>query len=236
MQRPPLYSALHMDGKRLYDYAREGKELPREIPERQVEVSELEVMQWFEPGSHEWEAPEAEAGREEKEIAAKVLGDDALAPKDAAGDGLKRKASPVGDQDEPTSAEKRRKVGEAAAEVELPEAAAKETTRSSSPSRGPPAAKIRMTVSSGFYVRSLCHDLGSAVDSLALMAHLVRSRQGDFELKSDKVLEPRDLENGEEVWAPKLAGFLKEWDDKCANEENGNDHQGALGETTKEEG
>ena len=34
MQRPPIYSALRMEGKRLYEYAREGKEIPREIEER----------------------------------------------------------------------------------------------------------------------------------------------------------------------------------------------------------
>ena len=36
MQRPPLYSALRMDGKRLYEYAREGKDVPREIEQRPV--------------------------------------------------------------------------------------------------------------------------------------------------------------------------------------------------------
>ena len=56
-----------------------------------------------------------------------------------------------------------------------------------------------MTVTSGFYVRSLCHDLGEAVGSHAMMAELIRTRQGQFELGKN-VLEYDDLEKGEEVW------------------------------------
>jgi len=40
-QRPPLFSALKKDGKRLYDYAREGKEV--EIPTRTVHISEFDI-------------------------------------------------------------------------------------------------------------------------------------------------------------------------------------------------
>ncbi|KAF9175208.1 hypothetical protein BGX20_007516 [Mortierella sp. AD010] len=36
--------ALNMDGKRLYDYAREGLALPREIPSRKVQIHELELL------------------------------------------------------------------------------------------------------------------------------------------------------------------------------------------------
>jgi tRNA U55 pseudouridine synthase TruB len=46
-----------------------------------------------------------------------------------------------------------------------------------------PACKLRMTVSGGFYVRSLCYDLGIKVDSGAYMAELVRTRHGKFGLE-----------------------------------------------------
>jgi tRNA pseudouridine55 synthase len=52
MQLPPLYSALKMDGKPLYEYAREGKEIPRKIERREVEVLELELVEWMEGGTH----------------------------------------------------------------------------------------------------------------------------------------------------------------------------------------
>ncbi|KAG0319461.1 hypothetical protein BGZ99_005101 [Dissophora globulifera] len=44
LQTPPLYSALSMDGKRLYDYAREGLPLPRDIPSRKVHIYEIELL------------------------------------------------------------------------------------------------------------------------------------------------------------------------------------------------
>jgi len=39
-----------------------------------------------------------------------------------------------------------------------------------------------MRVSGGFYVRSLCYDLGTAVESGAYMAELVRIKQGNFSI------------------------------------------------------
>ncbi|MGB5461437.1 MAG: tRNA pseudouridine(55) synthase TruB [Eudoraea sp.] len=42
-QKPPVFSALKKDGKRMYEYAREGKEL--EIKARFVEVLEFEILE-----------------------------------------------------------------------------------------------------------------------------------------------------------------------------------------------
>ena len=43
-QTPPVFSALKKDGKRLYEYAREGKEV--EIKKRQVTISEFEITRF----------------------------------------------------------------------------------------------------------------------------------------------------------------------------------------------
>jgi tRNA pseudouridine55 synthase len=67
-----------------------------------------------------------------------------------------------------------------------------------------------MTVTSGFYVRSLCHDLGLACNSLGLMSSLIRTRQGDYELGKN-VLEYSDLEAGAETWEPKIQKYLEEF-------------------------
>jgi tRNA pseudouridine55 synthase len=75
---------------------------------------------------------------------------------------------------------------------------------------GPPAAMLRMTVTSGFYVRSLCHDLGEAVGSQAIMAQLTRTRQAQFEL-GNNVLEYSDLAKGEDVWAKGVEEMLDVW-------------------------
>ncbi|KZT56998.1 pseudouridine synthase [Calocera cornea HHB12733] len=45
-QLPPIYSALKMDGRPLYWYAREGKKLPRSIEPRKVTVFSLECIDW----------------------------------------------------------------------------------------------------------------------------------------------------------------------------------------------
>jgi len=49
-QRPPVFSALKKDGKRLYEYAREGKEV--EIPTRTVHISEFEITGFSKPDIH----------------------------------------------------------------------------------------------------------------------------------------------------------------------------------------
>jgi tRNA pseudouridine55 synthase len=47
LQKPPMYSALKHEGKRLYHIARAGIEVER--AERQVEVSRIELLQWQPP-------------------------------------------------------------------------------------------------------------------------------------------------------------------------------------------
>lgn len=49
-QRPPIFSALKKDGKRLYEYAREGKEV--DIKKRSVTVSEFEILKLQMPEVH----------------------------------------------------------------------------------------------------------------------------------------------------------------------------------------
>lgn len=43
-QYPPLYSAIHVGGRRLYEMARNG-EIPAEIPKRIVEIFSIEILQ-----------------------------------------------------------------------------------------------------------------------------------------------------------------------------------------------
>jgi tRNA pseudouridine55 synthase len=218
MQLPPLFSALKMNGKPLYEYAREGLPIPREIQKRKVEVKEMELLEWYPGGTHEHQFPTEEAGAPEKDVANRLWkvekeqeaheaqADASLAVK-------KRKLEESQDElvtEEPAS--KRR------ASVSSPSASAAEPTMSGaldSPGAdaGPPACKIRMTVTSGFYVRSLAHDLGQAVGSEAIMAELIRTRQGQFELGKN-VLEYGDLEKGEQVWGPKVETMLDEWSEE----------------------
>jgi tRNA pseudouridine55 synthase len=126
---------LRIDGKRAYEYARSGQELPQEIKPREVKVSNLELLEWYD--SYSFPIPKEEASEDEKNVE-KVFRKEKLVWK------------PKEEGDEVTT------MG--------------------------PACKLRMTVSGGFYVRSLCYDLGTAVESGAYMAELVRIKQGSFSI------------------------------------------------------
>ncbi|KAI9791568.1 MAG: hypothetical protein M1833_001489 [Piccolia ochrophora] len=258
MQRPPLFSALRVQGKRLYEYARSGKPVPVEIQERPVEVFQLDLIDWMEGGTHEHQWPLAEAEKEEKDVAAQVLHLERVEP--VQGDqqpsvdpstivagtehspssiqGTKRKrneevegdeigAESAGIADMATAKSKKlRPPEDESLEIVLEDKGAGDDpaepamsgalppssadASSSEPLTSPPAMKIRLTCSSGFYVRSLCHDLGEAVGSLGLMSELVRTRQASFAI-GDNVLEYSDLARGESAWGPIVSGLLLDW-------------------------
>ncbi|KAI1113695.1 pseudouridine synthase [Nemania sp. NC0429] len=247
-QMPPLYSALKMEGKPLYEYAREGKPIPREIATREVEVSELELLEWYEPGTHSHYWPAEEATNFERSFAEKVwkvekdqMSSKKLTPEEEEADtkardeheNFKRKADESVDALVYDRLNKRKRTNQqkevplmSGALGEMPPAAPKPgrgsnliptTSDTSTPpweGKGPPAARIRMTVTSGFYVRSFCHDLGAKVSSSAMMAELCRSRQGDFVLGESNCMEFSDLAKGEDVWAPQVKEMLDRWNQK----------------------
>lgn len=227
MQRPPIFSAKRIQGKRLYEYAREGIPLPEgyTIEECALEVPELEMMEWMEGGTHAFHWPVEEAAKGEKEVAEKVLHlggeaseesavDDTSAPK------RKREDEPTDTTVETTAAPSPKRTKPEPTDSDTPQDLATNTVKDSNTSsdsaetsttdRSPcpaPAVRLRMTVTSGFYVRSLCHDLGAAVGSLGIMAALVRTRQAEFKLGVN-TLWYEDLARGEAVWGPKVEQML----------------------------
>jgi len=73
------FSALKMDGKPLYEYARKGIPLPRPIEAREVTVHKLELTEWLD-SEHSFSWPEKKFSTEEKkalEAALKGVQDDA---------------------------------------------------------------------------------------------------------------------------------------------------------------
>lgn len=235
MQKPPIFSALKVNGKKMYEYAREGKELPIEIVERPVEVKELEMVEWMDGETHGFGWPVEEAEKKEKEVVDKVLkledegadtglgakrkreeGDDASGPVEQKG--ILPSPKRVKSSPEPTMS------GALPGDNDNADSALKGESTQTAPQPTPtpcpaPACRLRMTVTSGFYVRSLAHDLGAAVGSLALMSSLVRSRQGDFTL-GENVLDYDDLEKGEEVWGRQVEIALMDWESKAGEREN----------------
>ena len=242
-QRPPIYSALRIDGKKLYEYAREGKEPPREIAKRPVEVFELELLEWLPAGSHSEPVPQEDALEEEKAAVEKVMqmigpsieiskAEDSAGEDDAQNSGTKRKRSLDDDEDEdgvvtkipkseiPDETKDTALMSGALAPPEEPSAEDNLTASMNDDSQledpslaKPPAVRLRMTVSSGFYVRSLAHDLGEAVGSAAYMSKLVRTGQGEFELGRN-VLEYEEFKKGEDVWAPLVKEMFQSWNER----------------------
>jgi tRNA pseudouridine55 synthase len=243
MQKPPMFSALRVQGKRLYEYAREGSEVPVEIKKRPVDVSELEILEWMDGGTHNYKWPTLEADTGEKLAAERAFKNpDEELVTDAKPRGKKRGWEAIGSdclvQDMSTPSQRPRHsspkslmaetVQSPDASEELKKDVAQQISGSplSVPEHQasekltfyPPAVKLRMTVTSGFYVRSLCHDLGQAVGSMAIMSELVRTRQGEYQLGRN-VLEYSDIEKGEDVWGTKVAGMLEEWTQNQATTE-----------------
>lgn len=211
MQTPPVYSAIKFNGKKAYEIMREGGKPPK-MEERPVTVYNLELVDWFEPGTHNWRYPQEEmdATAEEKEATLKASlpsqkGDDSA----TAGEKRKR------EEGDPTEEIPEKKIKAETTATETSEAPTKTAAEESTPTpaengANAAAALIRMTVSSGFYVRTLCHDLGAAVNSLACMTYLVRTQQAEFELGKN-VVEYDDLQAGEPVWGPKVKTLLEHW-------------------------
>lgn len=231
MQLPPLFSALKMNGKPLYEYAREGKAIPRDIERRPVEVLDLEMVEWMEGGTHNHKAPTEDAGHAEINIANKLWKQEGALPastKTESEEALenfeskKRKLSDAQDDlvfERPSSKHRKEYLQDATMSGGLappssdPTPTPEVNTEEKSGAKGPPAVRLRMTVTSGFYVRSLAHDLGAAVGSAALMAELERTRQAEFEVGKN-VLEYGELAKGEEVWGPQVEAMLDAWYEK----------------------
>jgi tRNA pseudouridine55 synthase len=225
MQLPPIYSAIRVDGKHLYDYAREGLPMP-EIKRRSVTVHELELLEWLPPDKHSFELPSQEADAESKIIAERVAWPKSLLNKRKWESGETNgeegeppskmvRLSPVADdskhvKDEPSTSETTAEPQATTTGNNVPEAQTKKAR--------PPAVRLRMVVSSGFYVRSLCHDLGISLDSAGLMATLVRNRQSGFQI-GENVIEYDAFEKGEETWAPQVKKSLEDWQAKQAANE-----------------
>jgi tRNA pseudouridine55 synthase len=222
MQLPPVYSAIRVDGKHLYEYAREGLPIP-EIKRRAVTVHELELLEWLPSDQHSFELPSQEADAESKLLAERVAWPKSLLSKRKreVGEGKGEDSEPAqkiarSSSEEPKDIQVEISGAEPGTE---PQGSANDNAAGEQKTRSrPPAARIRMMVSSGFYVRSLCHDLGVALGSAGLMATLVRSRQSGFEIGKN-VIAYDDFERGEQVWEPQVKKSLEDWQEKQAEKQ-----------------
>lgn len=220
-QVPPIYSALKIEGMKAYEYARTGKELPRELESREMEVDECTLLDWQEGGKHTFRWPAAEASEEEKAVARKLMKSPEVSIRDQPG--VDEQAVLTLAKDPRTTPDRHTRPS-SPSRVEMNKLSpgdkaalhTHEQTLSDTPADGQ-AATIRLRVSSGFYVRSFAHDLGLACNSYGTMAALLRSRQGDYTCidppSEDLVpcLTYEEFDQGEDVWGPKLSKILGSW-------------------------
>ncbi|RPB09245.1 pseudouridine synthase, partial [Morchella conica CCBAS932] len=206
MQKPPIYSALHQNGMRLYEYARKGIPLPMEIKARPVVAHSIELLDFI--TDHTWEFPKEELSAEDQVVGKALEEMQATAP-----DGVKVGEKRHSREESPKPSAKKIK-SEAASEGGTGKSPDKAPTLVDQVEDGskPAAVSIRMTVGSGFYVRSLVYDLGEALGSAAHMVKLVRTHQGDFKL-GENVVEWEDLMNEDiSAWEDKVVNTLRAWE------------------------
>lgn len=217
-QIPPIYSAIKINGIKLYDYARSGKELPRELESRDVQVTECTLLDFYEAGQHDFRYPAEQASEEEKLTASKLM---------AGAEATKKLLAERAPKPKPYDIQKDNQMPRdqktALHTHPLP-------TQEVEPAQAP-AARVRLTVSSGFYVRSFAHDLGISSGSLSTMASLSRTRQAQFTIADPPpeglttALTMEDMEAGEDVWAPKITAMLERWMELHPTTEAGDDRK-----------
>ncbi|PLW05229.1 hypothetical protein PCANC_27594 [Puccinia coronata f. sp. avenae] len=199
-QIPPIYSALKMDGKPLYEYARNNIPLPRPIEARRCEVVKIEMVEWKEAGEHSYKWPTEMISEEESKIFQRaetlvkqtgvVKSESAQPPKAPAPEPdksigpTKREPSPEKEENPPKKI-KLQDQHDGPEDPQLPTSnpsEAQETTNTVSMDDNgkSPVFTLEMTVSSGTYVRTIVHDIGQAISSAATVVSLIRTRQGDF--------------------------------------------------------
>ncbi|EMG46389.1 tRNA pseudouridine synthase, putative, partial [Candida maltosa Xu316] len=184
-QTPPIFSALKVNGKPLYEYARKGLPLPTNIKVREVKVNDIKVIEEDSlKTDHEFDKLKSELDengvpKEHGLMNNPTLNDSPLYfsqqyLEKAEKEGLPKEVGKpkVLDDDE-----------------ELPEKL--------------PMIHFVSDVSSGTYIRSLISDIGRAMESSAYMVELIRTKQSEWELNKN-VFKLEDFDKDEKIWGKVL--------------------------------
>ncbi|ABN68134.2 predicted protein [Scheffersomyces stipitis CBS 6054] len=189
-QTPPIFSALKVDGKPLYEYAREGIPLPKAIKTRDIQIFDIKVHEENSLSTeHEFEKLkselDADGNPKENGLANNpTLNDSPLYFSDE----YMEKAE---SENLPKTVDKPLVFGEG---EDLPEKL--------------PLIHFTSDVSSGTYIRSLISDYGRALRSSAYMVELIRVRQSEWSLDKNVFKFEDFTENDERIWGPVLKRVL----------------------------
>lgn len=180
-QTPPIFSAIKVNGKPLYEYARKGLPLPTNIKKRVVSIKSLTL--------HEEDllSRDHPFGKLSKTV-------------DENGDTIDHmlKDNPTLNDSEVYFSE------EYLARDDIPPEEKKAPKFVSFEGEHPdklPLFHITTTVSSGTYIRSLLSDIGRALGSSAYMVELTRLQQNEWVLHKNTFKLTDFTENDESVWS-----------------------------------
>ncbi|OWB56162.1 hypothetical protein B5S28_g2053 [[Candida] boidinii] len=189
LQTPPIFSALKMNGKPLYEYARKGLPLPREIKARPIEVYNLTSFDDTLSTSHNWKFLKS-------------------ATDETDGVSLVEKLSKNPTLDDHTLTYSEQFVEKAKTDSSLdaspyPEPELKDSSKFDDETFRAPILHLDITCSSGTYVRSLVSDFGRSLGSSAYMVDLKRKKQAEW-ISDENCFSIEDFQLPEEIWAPVL--------------------------------
>ncbi|KAG0678032.1 pseudouridine synthase pus4 [Kluyveromyces marxianus] len=196
-QTPPIYAALKLNGKPLYEYAREGIPLPKAIEPRQIQIHSLQLHEDCLSRDHEYPMLRVKEGSEEEEVLNKLnanLMEDKLyfSKEYCESQGLESEEAQVEPWIPITQEEKQVLMEE------------KDKYRA-------PLLHFTTSVSSGTYIRSLISDIGKAMRSSCYMVKLIRCQQQEWALDRRNVFKLEHFENNDEkVWSAVLQKVLSE--------------------------
>lgn len=196
-QTPPIFAALKMNGKPLYEYAREGLPLPKPIQPREVEVYDLEIFDDSLTTAHDYtfiKSVEYEGERLEEKLATNpTLNDNQIYfSKEYAVLHSIQEECDAGKPEEVTEKEK------------------KDDFKA-------PLLHFKTKVSSGTYIRSLISDIGRTLRSNAYMVKLIRAEQAEWQLGKN-VFQIEDFENRDEkVWGKVLSQVFRDGGDNITD-------------------
>ncbi|CAN3475861.1 tRNA pseudouridine synthase 4 [Diutina catenulata] len=188
-QTPPIFSALKVKGKPLYEYAREGIPLPVDaIKVREVKVNDIKLeTSDLLTTDHPFKKLESQL-------------DENGVPKEH---GLANNPTL---NDAPLYYSQQYMDSEAAAGREVTMPKPEPLVEDTLPEKLP-MVHFTASVSSGTYIRSLISDFGKALDSSAYMVELIRCQQSAWKL-GENTFSMDQFEGDERVWGPVLKKVL----------------------------
>lgn len=182
-QTPPVFSALKVNGKPLYEYAREGIPVPKPIKPRDVEVTQFDIHDLSESKKY---LPLKSLSMVKEVFNNPTLNDHEFFYSD------EFLANP-----DFTAEEKNTKIE---AKLQDPSSPIPDTL---------PCVHLTATVGSGTYIRSLISDLGRAAGTSAHMVELIRKKQSDWELGKNVFSFSDFTDRDERIWGPVLKSVFE---------------------------